>query len=258
MRYHVGIGCSFGSTDHSVHSIIARKLGAKFINLSYPGLGNFYMLSELLFWIGSNKEKLKDTTFSIGLSGLYRNDIITDTPEIEQDHEYYRGFTWTTWQADRDDDERGREKGGGHTAKHLPYGIHFQLDHTIRYLVNVGAIQKLLESHGCTYLMYNAIDNYIPKSEFSTPHASRVAVFEKQINKNNFYDMRTSQLKYIGENKLFKDPTPAPEKRKIIFWPSDDEQFLVKDAHPSPEGDKQWAQILWKYCYEKKIFAGII
>ena len=258
MRYHVGIGCSFGSTDHSVHSIIARKLGSEFINLSYPGLGNFYMLTELLFWIGSNKSKIPNTTFSIGLSGIYRNDMITDTPEIVQDDKYYRGFTWTSWQADREDDERGREIGGGYTVKHLPYNVDFRLDHTIRYLININSIQKLLESYGCKYVMYNAIDNHIPKADFGTPQASRVVVFEKQLNKTNFYDLYNSQLKFIAEKELFKDPTPAPLQRKIANWPTDDVQFLVKDAHPSEEGDKQYAQMLWKYCYDKKIFAGII
>ena len=256
MGYHVGIGCSFGSTPHSVHKILAKKIGSELINLSYPGQGNFYMLTELSFWIGLNKDKLKDTTFSIGLSGIYRNDMIMDTPEISQDHEYFRGFTWTTWQADRDDDNRGRLKGGGYTVKHLPYDIHFELDHTIRYFSYVIAIQKLLESHGCKYVMYNAIDNYIPKSDFSTPQASRVAVFERQVNKDTFYDITSSQLKFIAEHKFFKDPTFSIPQRRTIRYPSDDTQFSVKDAHPSEQGDEEWAMLVWRFTKSKKIFTN--
>ena len=248
MRYHVGIGCSFGASEHSVHEILAKKLDANFINLSHVGLGNFFMLTELSYWIGANKNKIKDTTFSIGCSGIYRNDMIT-----QWDHEKERALSWTNWRADREDDHRGREINGGHTVKHLPDDVDLILDHTVRFLTYVQAIQNLLDSHGCRYVMYNAIDNHVPKNNFSLKHRSRVAVFEKNINTTKFYNIQYSQCQFIGGKKLFKDPTPALVKRKVLNWPTDDNQFAVKDAHPSEEGDKQWAEILWEHCQKNKL-----
>ena len=137
MRYHVGIGCSFGASDHSVHKILADKLDAKFINLSHVGLGNFFMLTELSFWIGANQDKIKNTTFSIGCSGIYRNDMIT-----RWDHEKDRALSWTNWRADREDDHRGRAINGGHTVKHLPDDVDLILDQTVRYLIHVQSIQN--------------------------------------------------------------------------------------------------------------------
>ena len=34
MRYHVGIGCSFGASEHNAHKQLAEKMNATFINLS--------------------------------------------------------------------------------------------------------------------------------------------------------------------------------------------------------------------------------
>ena len=254
MRYHVGIGCSFGTSSHNVHGILANKIGSEFINLSSPGLGNFFMLSEIMFWISSNKDKIMNTTFSIGLSGIYRNDLITDTPNLGDPKERHRGFHWTSWRGDRADDEKDRGLGGGHTAKHLPDKVNSRLDHTIRYLVYVIAIQKLLDSHGCRYLLFNAIDNYVNKLDFTTSQASRILTLEKQINNTNFYNMQESQLNFIGKHKFFKDPTPASLQRKILNWPTDDNQFLVKDAHPSEEGDKKWSELLWTFSKDNRIF----
>ena len=89
MRYHVGIGCSFGASKHNAHKQLAEKMGATFINLSEPGQGNFRIYTELLYWSAVNQEKLRDTTFSIGWSGIYRNDVIEITDRDD------RGFKWT-------------------------------------------------------------------------------------------------------------------------------------------------------------------
>ena len=142
MRYHVGIGCSFGASDHNVHKRLAEKLDAHFINLSEPGQGNFRIYTELLYWSAVNQEKLNDTTFSIGWSGIYRNDM------IEKHGNDKNAFEWTKWRADRDDP----------TNKHLPTTVDIRVDQTVRFLCHVLATQNLLKNLKCNYVMYNAMN----------------------------------------------------------------------------------------------------
>jgi len=237
MRYHVGIGCSFGASAHNVHGIIAKKLNATLINLSEPGQGNYRIQTELLYWISTNQEKLEHTTFSIGWSGIYRNDVIEDTKQNN------RAFQWTRWWADRDDP----------TLKNLPKKMDITLDHAVRFLVNVLAVQNLIKNKGCRYVMYNGIDTYVGGSMFDIETALRIKILEKQIDKKHYFRFSSSQSKFVADNKYFLNPEPASLIEKIINWPTDDIQYPVKDAHPSAEGDEKWAELLWKFCQDNQI-----
>lgn len=236
MRYHVGIGCSFGYSEHNVHRLLAEKLDADFINLSLPGHGNFRIYTELLYWVSSNKNKLSDTTFSIGWSGIYRNDTVKKSPN---DHT----FEWTRWRADRDDP----------TNKNLPEDADVQLDHTWRFLTFVLSLQNLLKNNRCRYIMYNGIDTYTDRSVFTNGAKLRLKVLEKQIDHKAFYEFKTSHSKFVADNKYFLDPRPVSLTDQITNWPSDDSQYAVADAHPSVDGDAKWAELLWKYCKDNQI-----
>ena len=237
MRYHVGIGCSFGASDHNVHKRVAEKLDAHFINLSEAGRGNFRIYTELLYWSAVNKEKLNDTTFSIGWSGIYRNDM------IETHGGKDNAFCWTRWRADRDDPMN----------KHLPEKVDVQTDHTIRFLCNVLATQNLLKILKCNYIMYNGTDTYGDRNLFDPQTAVRIRMLEKQIDMASFYEFQKSHQQFVVDNKYFLDPRPASVLRKITNWPTDDAQYPVVDAHPSAIGNSEWADILWKYCKENQI-----
>jgi len=237
MRYHVGIGCSFGAPKHNVHKILADNVRATFINLSATGRGNFRIYTELLYWIATNPEKLAHTSFSIGWSGIYRNDVIENSKNDSM------AFNWTKWRADREDP----------TTLNLPNKMDVTLDHTVRFLVNVISTQKALIGAGCKYVMYNGIDTYMDRSNFDTHSAFKVKVLEKIIDKKRFFRFSDSHSKFVAENGLFLDPTPSSLIQKIINWPTDDYQYAVKDAHPSPEGDRQWANLLWGFCQDNQL-----
>lgn len=237
MLQHVGIGCSFGTPDHNSHGLLAEKLKAKFINLSENGLGNFRILTELLYWIKTNQDKLKETSFSIGWSGIYRNDV------IEHGDNKTFAFKWSKWRADREDP----------TTLNLPKKMDVELDHTVRFLTNVISTQKLLDSTGCKYVMYNGIDTYVERSNFDTHSALRLKILEKFINKKKFFRFSSSHSKFVADNDLFLDPTPSSLLQKIINWPTDDYQYAVRDAHPSPEGDRRWANLVWEFCRDNQL-----
>jgi len=237
MRYHVGIGCSFGASDHNVHKHLAEKLDANFINLSEPGRGNFRIYTELLYWSATNQEKLEHTTFSIGWSGIYRNDMIAKHGDEKN------AFEWTRWRADRDDP----------THKHLPISVDVKVDHTVRFLSYVLAVQNLLRNFKCNYVMYNGIDTYVDRSMFDTQTALRIKLLEKQIDMSCFYKFTTSHSKFVADNKYFLDPRPASLLQKITNWPTDDSQYAVKDAHPSIEGDRTWAELVWQFGKDNQI-----
>jgi len=237
MRYHVGIGCSFGVPDHNSHQILAKKLGARFINLSEGNRGNFRMVTELLYWISTNKEKLQQTTFSIGWSGIYRNDLIQRARQNEM------AFDWQVWRADRDDT----------TGREMSKNMDVELDHTIRFLTNILSTQLFLKSEGCRYVMYNGIDTYIDRSKFDTHTALRIKLLEKKIDKTKFFQFTNSHSQFVADHKYFLDPTPTSFIKKITNWPSDDAQYPVKDAHPSAEGDEKWADMIWNFCQKNQL-----
>ena len=237
MRYHVGIGCSFGASKHNVHKTLADNLGATFVNLSAPGQGNFRIYTELLYWIATNPEKLGYTSFSIGWSGIYRNDV------IEKNHHEKLAFKWDRWRADRDDP----------TLKNLPKNIDIELDHSVRFLTYVLGTQNQLQISKVKYVMYNAIDTYLDRSTFNQESALRIKILEKQIDKKFYFKFTESQSRFIADHKYFLDATPASVVKTIINWPTDDVQYPVKDAHPSAEGDNKWADMVWNFCKNNQI-----
>jgi len=246
MRYHVGIGCSFGTPEHNCHGIIAKNLGAEFINLSKGGLGNFRIYTELLYWIETNKDKLEDTTFSIGWSGIYRNDVIENgfiDDTIDNSINKTLSFKWSRWRADREDP----------TTLNLPKEMNITLDQRVRFLINVISTQNLLSSKACNYIMYNGIDTHVNRSIFDTNSSLKLKIFEKIVDTKRFFRFKDSHSNFVAKNKYFLDPTPSSLLQKIINWPTDDSQYSVKDAHPSPEGDKKWAELVWQYIEKNQL-----
>ena len=237
MRYHVGVGCSFGEADHNAHGLLAKRLDANFINLSRRGRGNFSIYTELLYWISLNKEKLEHTTFSIGWSGIFRNDFIQG-PGFD-----HWAFRWDKWRGDRDCDVHRSQSDR----------IDLYTDQTVRFMTHVISTQDLLTNLGCRFVMYNGIDTHIPRSAFGTKSGLTVKLLEQKIDKNRFYKFDYSHSKFVADNRYFLDPTPQSIITKIINYPTGGTQYPVKDAHPSPEGDERWADLLWEFCKKNQL-----
>jgi len=237
--YHIGFGCSFGDSNHSVHKHIAKNLNAQLINLSRGGQGNYRILTELIAWINSHSKDINKTTVSIGWSGMYRNDIIEN---IEKSYRTLGMFNWKVWRADKDDP----------VLRAYPK-IDIIVDHMIRYRVLITATQNFLENHNIKYVMYNALNNHVDIKIWKK-NAIKFKVMEKAINFNKFYKFDDSQQKFINKNKYWLDPSPRNYLTNAIGWPNDDYTLNVKDAHPSPTGDKKWANLVWNFCKENKVF----
>ena len=237
--YHIGLGCSFGESNHSVHKHIAKNLNAQLINLSRGGHGNYRILTELIAWINSHSKDINKTTVSIGWSSLYRNDIIEN---IEKSYRTCGMFKWKVWSANRKDDP---------VVKAYPK-IDIIVDHMIRYRVLITATQNFLENHNIKYVMYNALNNYFDM-EIWKKDAVKLKVMEKAINFNKFYKFDDCQAKFINKNQYWLDPSPRNSLLNAISW-TNDPFFKVKDTHPSQEGNKKWADLVWNFCKKKKIF----
>ena len=244
MKYHVGVGCSFGCGKGNPHQLIAEKLGAELTNLSKPGGGNYRIYAEILSWIALNPHKLHDVTFSVGWSGMYRNDLIAD--RYNQEVAPSKQWGWTRWRADEEDD----------VANALPRATNLELDHTVRFYTLISSLQNLFAKHGVKkYIMWNSIDNNIDFSVFDIKSRTILQAIKKtQIDRSKFFDFEKSQSVFTAENNYFKDPSPVSIKEKITRFPTGGTQYGVRDNHPSLEGNLKWIDLIWKLCSEHKIF----
>ena len=172
MQYHVGLGCSFGYSNHSVHQVIAEKNNATFINLSAGGKGNFRIYTELLQWVSANHNILNDTTVSIGWTGIWRNDVITDASKFTKNVKLDPSYLWHTWRADR----------ANKTLKHMPSRMDIDLDHLVRFYSYVIGAQNLLENLGIKYIMYNALDPVVSEHTLKSWKKLRVKTLKQQID----------------------------------------------------------------------------
>lgn len=249
MRYHVGIGCSFGCSSHSVHQVIAEKMGAKFINLSDGGKGNFRIFTELLQWVSANSKILKDTTVSIGWSGIWRNDVIKDANKHTQGVKFDQAYEWHTWRADRP----------GKTLRNMPGAMDTDLDHLVRFYVYVIGTQNFLKNLGVRYVMYNSLDPSVPEHVHRGWKKMRLLALRSQIDMTRYFRFSECQSQFIATHGYLRDPTPVSFFEKIKRFTHKFKQTEMhmdveaKDAHPSPEGDRKWAELVWQFSDENQL-----
>src|SRR6056300_25724 len=249
MRYHLGIGCSFGTSSHSSHQALAEKLNAKFINLSDGGKGNFRIYTELLQWTAANSAILQDTTISIGWSGIWRNDVIVGAKELTTNIKQDISYKWLTWRSDRDNK----------TLRNMPRDMEIDLDHKIRFYTYVIGAQNLLKNLGVNYVMYNSLDPKISESVSRSWSKVRLRTLERQIDMNRFYRFTSSQSEFIAGSGYFLDPSPVSLFRRLLNlkqkWKQTEmhKDGYVADAHPSPEGDRKWAELVWQFSKQNQL-----
>ena len=249
MQYHVGLGCSFGFSNHSVHQVIAEKKKATFINLSDGGKGNFRIYVELLQWVAANTSILQDTTVSIGWSGIWRNDVIRDASKFTKNVKLDTSYLWHTWRADR----------SNKTLKNMPTEMDIDLDHLVRYYSLVIGAQNLLKNLGVKYIMYNALDPNMSEHSLKSWKKLRVKTLKQQIDMTKFFKFDDSHSNFIAEHRYFLDPSPASFWKKTMHKFKKSNQtdmrmdFEVNDAHPSPEGNRKWAELMWEYITQNQV-----
>lgn len=249
MRHHLGIGCSFGNSSHSVHQLIADEIDAKFINLSAGGNGNFRIYTELLQWVSANDKILKDTTVSIAWSGIWRNDVIKDVEKFEPWLPVDHAYKWHTWRADRPDK----------TLRNLPSGTDIDLDHLVRFYTYVIGAQNLLKNRGIKYVMYNALDPSVPDHVNSGYKKLRLSTLRNQIDLTRYFRFSDCQSNFIAEHGYFLDPTPMTFTQKIKnalskFGQTEmHKDCEVLDAHPSPTGDRKWAELVLQFINQNQL-----
>ena len=244
-----------GTSSHSAHQVLAEKLNAQFINLSEGGKGNFRIYTELLQWTAANSAILRDTTISIGWSGIWRNDVIvgakeltTDITNIKQD----KSYKWLTWRSDR----------YNKTLRNMPRDMEIDLDHKVRFYTYVIGAQNLLKNLGVNYVMYNSLDPKIPESVYRSWSKVRLKTLERQIDMNRFFRFsgsQSSQSEFIADNGYFRDPSPVSLFRRLLNlkqkWRQTEmhKDGYVADAHPSPEGDRKWAELVWQFSKQNQL-----
>ena len=249
MQYHVGLGCSFGYSDHSVHQALAEKNNANFINLSDGGKGNYRIYTELLQWVSANRKILKDTTVSIGWSGIWRNDVISGASKFTKDIKNDSSYIWRTWRADRNNK----------TLKNMPKEMDMELDHLVRFYSYVIGAQNLLKNLGIKYVMYNALDPNISEHSLRSWKKLRVKTLKQHIDMTKFFRFTDSHSNFIAEHRYFLDPSPASFWKKMYNKMTKSNQtdmhmdFEVNDAHPSPKGNREWAELMWKFIKQNQI-----
>ena len=249
MRYHLGLGCSLGTSNHSVHQVIAENLDAEFINLSAGGKGNFRIYTELLRWVSANHKILKDTTVSIGWSGIWRNDVIKDAGKFTKGTVFDHAYQWHTWRADRPDK----------TLRHLPRSMDIDLDHLVRFYTYVIGAQNLLKNLGMKYVMYNSLDPAVPEHVNHGWKKLRLNTLRRQIDMTRYFRFSECQSHFISKHGYFLDPTPMPflKRIKILMRKFGQTEMhmdtKVTDAHPSPMGDRKWAELLLQFANQSKL-----
>ena len=254
MRYHLGLGCSFGMSSHSVHQVIAEKMGARFINLSVGGKGNFRIYTELLQWISANRKILRDTTVSIGWSGIWRNDVIKDAHKFVEGVKFDQAYEWHTWRADRPNK----------TLRNMPGGMEIDLDHLVRFYMYVIGAQNFLKNLGVDYVMYNSLDPAVPERARHGWKNLRLSVLRSQIDMTRYFRFSECQSQFIARHGYFLDPTPVSffeRIKRLMSKFSQTEMHMdceVRDAHPSPEGDRKWAELVCNFCNENQLLYPII
>ena len=112
--------------------------------------------------------------------------------------------------------------------------------------------------------MYHALTNDCPVEKVNGIKRPQLKILRNQIDKKHFYNFEPSD--YGEENiKMQLANRSSPEHK--VFVPNKDYtqsqfEYVAKnklhkgpnDGHPSPEGHRQWGQLLWQFVKKNGLF----
>lgn len=185
--------------------LLSNKLNCQEINLSKPGASNGRIFRTTFDWIQNNKEKVDNTLFVIGITGLTRLDLFSNKS---------KEFITTTYLSDRKDILKELTESLGCSLNEFLNWRNFQIE----YLMNQNTIRKHTERE-CILLdnfvngnvvFFNAISSAdvsiksLKFLEFYNESEKRVVLDWQNIGiKNHSLHPNESQHKDMSEN-LFK------------------------------------------------------
>jgi hypothetical protein len=184
--------------------LLSNKLKCEEINLSKPGASNGRIFRTTFDWIQNNKEKVDNTLFVIGITGLTRLDLFSNKS---------KEFIITTYLADRQDILKELTESLGCSLDEFLNWRNFQIE----YLMNHNTIRKHTERE-CILLdnfvnnnvvFFNAISSAdisiksLKFLEFYNESEKKVVLDWQGIGIKNHLHPNESQHKDMSEN-LFK------------------------------------------------------
>jgi hypothetical protein len=264
---HLSNGCSFSTKKlidqtkqrfGSCHQHLGSLLNLEpTINLAKGGRGNDRIVNSTMNWFYANPERMKDTFVSIGWSSTNRWDFVSNyvTPK-EKDGGIkgellkfsYQWDTWSVWQNEfllKDPN------------------IDHDLNGTVRLYTHVLALQNFFKLHGIKYIMYHALTNDTPTNEVNGKQRPDLKLFYDQIDQTHFFNFQSSE--FAKENIITQQNNRSSKDHvaevKNTDYVQSHFEYVAKnklrktrdDAHPNPEGHKQWAELLHKFVVKNKL-----
>lgn len=205
-------GCSFltprpkDGVDTFTSEILAGIYDMSLHNLSMGGRGNDRISFTTKLWMLQNG--YENVFAVIGWSSTHRHDYLTNDgwkkgriPNMES--------TWRSWKT-------------SDNLKWIDRQMGWDVDQqgAVRFIEHVVDLQNFFVLNKIPYVMYNSLPN-----PTDTKNAD-LTQMEDVIDKNRFYQFKSSHFEFIMKNQLVVSPS---------------------DPHPSEEGHRKWAAMLKEF-----------
>jgi hypothetical protein len=255
-----GSGC-YRRVTHRLSALFAKKYNAKDINMAKDGGNNDRSVRKIVDWAIQNKDKLDETIFLLGLSGVERYDL------WDEERGCYAGGCYDE---DRPDDLIPYESEDSHKflsgrTETLMAKYHYNTlrdyDRTFR---NVIYLMGVLDSLNCKYLIFDCIGwtrSNIP---------SREDYVGEDISWK--YDDYIEKLRYVIDNPLYQEILThknfyskqcwaefCSPRGKGLFAAEDERMEQDPDkfpdwGHPNEKSNKLWFEVLTNYAEENTLW----
>ena len=252
MTFHnvITCGCSylFGIGCYEQHNILgklmAKKLNAKYTDLSLCGGSNDRIVRKIVDWAIENKDELKNTLFVIGMTEpsryeswdellqSYGQGSASGGPETKDDPYELLGIDYPHDRGSELDLHRGGKYQLLTKVQRMYYKyLHSNKSDLDRTLRNIILLTSFFEKHGSKYLIFNSIGDL---KKMSKGHQ----FFGEVFNNKNYYSDET------WRDSLF------PRGRGMIA--AEDKRFddSTDWGHPSQKSHKLWFKKLYKHGEE--------
>ena len=253
-----GSGCYFRHKER-VSTLFAKKYNAEDINMAKDGGNNDRSVRKIVDWVVQNKDKLDETIFLLGLSGVERYDL------WDEQRGCYAGGNYDINRIDNPyESEDSIHFLSGRTEKLMAkyhYNTLRDYDRTFR---NVLYLMGVLDSLNCKYLVFDCI-------AWTRPNLpSREDYLGEDISWK--YDDYIEKLRYVIDNPLYQEILTHKNFYSKQCWaefcsPRGKGMFAAEDersphppdgrfdwGHPSAKGNQKWFEVLTNYAEKNKLW----